>query len=120
MQALWQGLAGVQLLKPALDVVKIAPRWQAAGCTQAQVIFHLPSSDRYIAYRWKKVEREIQLQLTGVSRSYQLQLLVPQKENLQLFVDGRAAAFETKEVGESIYLEAELAGTGIRQIQVVW
>ena len=37
----------------ALDVVKIAP---AGGlqAVQAQVIFHLPSSDRYIAYRWKK------------------------------------------------------------------
>ena len=120
LQAFWQGLAGIRMLEPALAAVKIAPRWQAAGCQRARVVFHLPSSDRYLAYTWQQEEREIRMQLTGVQRRVQLQLLAPEDAQVTLYVNGEKTAFATVQAGESRYLQVELAGTGIWQIRALW
>ncbi len=103
--ALIEGLAGVRDRGVAFNRTLIAPRWEAAGETEATVSVVYPSSGGYVTYRYHREEDKIRLHFTGTSESTDVELLMPgDAEVLSVRLNGDPVPIGTRYIEGSGYL----------------
>jgi hypothetical protein len=77
LYALVEGLAGVEDTHRLFERVRLAPRWEAAGVSRAEVDLQYACSGRGFGYRYEKSEGEVRLEWSGTSDRVDCHLLLP-------------------------------------------
>jgi hypothetical protein len=107
MAALIEGLAGVRDRATAMAVVRLSPRWTAAGVSRVSIVVRYPASKGYVAYEYAHhaAEQRVELLITGSGRQLDLRVLLPTGATsaASATVDGRPAAVKTESVEQSLY-----------------
>lgn len=75
--ALMEGAAGIADPGFTFLAVKIAPRWAHSAVQSAAVVARYPASAAYVAYRWTRAARSLELQTTGTSIFASITIPVP-------------------------------------------
>ncbi|GAB4417775.1 MAG: hypothetical protein OHK0039_28540 [Bacteroidia bacterium] len=117
--ALIGGLAGVEDRGVAFDQAKLAPRWAAAGESQARVCVAYPASSGYAAYTYEATGDRLALTCTGSMARTRIEVLLPaDHEAASLMVNEQSQPFTTHTVETSRYLCADLSGPGVHRLTV--
>jgi hypothetical protein len=126
--ALIEGLAGVVDRDVAYRRASVAPRWPAAGTSDAKVVVHYPASDGYLAYDYRHdpARREIVLTITGSGDSADCHVLLPAGVGAATAVastDGPGAAatpvaFASSHVEQSAYADFALPLARPREVTI--
>ncbi len=119
MAALMEGLAGVQNTGLAFDRVRLAPRWSTTTTDCVTVVAHYPSSNGYVAYRYQTDDpaKKINLTVTGSGHTLKGHILLPAAFSPLSVVAGNGPRpFAVNKVGESCYVDFEIALAGVEHI----
>lgn len=122
LQALFEGLAGVAVTGPAMRSVSLSPRWAATDLSEVGCTVHLPSSEAYLAYRWRREQRCLRLTVTGSAEQVTVRLLLPELARTPV----TARLYDTpvklveEQVGLSRYVTLELPAGGVQELSVAW
>ncbi len=122
LAALMEGAAGITDNGALYRDVTIAPRWTAAPEVQhATVIARYAASLGYVAYRWQRQERGLELAWTGSGGRTHVMLLLPADapNNPQVQVNGVPSMSSLKTIGGSRYLDL-VVNTGTATVSVTW
>jgi hypothetical protein len=118
--ALVEGLCGVKDLGRAYDRVLVAPRWEAAGESEAKVHIAYPASGGYVSYRYRKGSDKVTLQLTGSGETTDLSLLLPRDSTVaSLKLNGDPVPFKVIRMERSIYLKVDAIPAGVNRLELV-
>ncbi|MBO9314839.1 MAG: hypothetical protein J7456_03500, partial [Chloroflexus sp.] len=104
--ALFEGLAGIVDDSSRYEDTIVSPRWPVEpSVTRAEVVVRYPASDGYLAYRWQRDERGIQLYITGSGRTTYVRLLLPDTAGTEvtMTVDGVVVTPTIERIGISRY-----------------
>jgi len=117
--ALVEGLAGVKDRGVAFNRALIAPRWEAAGETEASVSIVYPSSGGYVAYGYLRKGDRITLNYTGSSGLTDVELLLPKGQKvLSVNLNGVPVPHETRLAESSNYLVVKDSGAAINHLEL--
>jgi len=115
--ALVEGLAGVQDQGKTFDVVRLAPRWTAAGVNSAEVAITYPASQGYVAYRLKvqPARKRLLWQIAGSGVRLQCHCLLPRQAARvkSVLVNGQDLVFTCSRVRHARYVDFNVALHGI-------
>ncbi len=109
--ALFEGLAGIVDDASRYEDTIVSPRWPVEpSITRAEVVVRYPASDGYLAYRWQRNERGIQLHITGSGQTASVRLLLPETagEEVTMTVDGVVVTPMIERIGISRYASIAL------------
>ena len=109
--ALFEGLAGIVDDSSRYEDTIVSPRWPVEpSITRAEVVVRYPASDGYLAYRWQRNERGIQLYITGSGQTASVRLLLPEAvgEEVTMTVDGVVVTPTIERIGISRYASIAL------------
>ncbi len=119
--ALVEGLCGITDLGRAFDRIRIAPRWEAAGETEARVDVVYPASGGYVTYRYRRGPGMTSLTFTGSGTEAELSLLLPGTASVgAVKLNGAAIPYAIRETGQSRYLSLGAAVSGVNQLEITW
>lgn len=107
-----EGLAGIVDEDRLLRRIRLAPRWPAAGVSEASVTIAYGASDAGVSYEYSLDDGEIRLRVEG-SADVSLHAMLPEDRHVTAVqLEGEALPFETVKVGDTNYVDAtfELAG----------
>ena len=117
--AIVEGLAGVKDTGVAFDRALIAPRWAAAGVTQADVTIRYAASDGYVRYRYKRSGKTIAVDYTCNAEHGEVQLLLPTGAKIKkVTLDGQESRVRCSRVESSSYLCMAIDGVGVHRLRV--
>ncbi len=108
INALIEGLAGIQDEASQYREVRVSPRWLAAGVHQAQCCARYAASNTYFAYRYRHdpATRVITLVTTGNGSKAHFHVLLPQGATpQQVTCGGKATDFKSSLVEKSLYVD---------------
>lgn len=110
--ALVEGMAGVVDADVAFRKVELSPRWAVdEGVSTQKVCVHLPSSQGYVAYDFRRTERSLELTLAGSGDEQRMHVLLPVGRAAAVVrVDGEPVAFAHEKVEDSDYVDFLLTG----------
>ncbi len=123
MAALVEGLAGINdgPNTQAFSAPVLAPRWVETRSDSAEVHIKYPSSNAYLAYRFRHVRerKEYQLQVSASGDQVHYHLLLPAGLNAlrELRVDGKVVSPKLVKIENSTYVDLSSKNTG--QVQEV-
>ncbi len=119
--ALVEGLAGIVDTGVALDKALLAPRWAAAGETEADAVAKYEASGGYLAYRYRMngAGSQLALEFTGRAEETRVEILLPEgRSAAAMTVDGHPVEPESKQVQESRYACCVIRGVGVHHVEV--
>ncbi|MCR4438073.1 MAG: hypothetical protein QHJ34_03420 [bacterium] len=117
LNAFLEGLVGVEDQLKLFSVVRLAPRWPAAGVERCEANLCYAVSGRSFAYHYENLGDAVRLNLKCRPCLLNLHLLVPEGGTAsRLLVNGREMEFQRVTVEESQYVEAALHVTGSEEI----
>jgi hypothetical protein len=120
--ALMEGAAGVEDNGVRYSDATLSPRWPAEpGVRSAYVVARYAASDGYVAYRWAREEKELNVEATGSGGPLRLRLLLPAaaQRGLAVRLNGQPAPAQLEALGTSRYLLVNANGPVV-QVQVTW
>ncbi len=120
LNALTEGLAGVEDEGKLYQQVRLSPRWASTNRSSARVTLGYGASDAYFSYSWQR-KSDGGITLTWGSRetnAVHLHLMLPAgMAPKQVLSGGTAVPFGMVKVGDSAYLNATLPGMGRLEIK---
>ncbi len=120
LNALTEGLAGVEDEGKLYREVRLSPRWAATDRISAQVTLGYGASGTYFSYSWRH-NPDGSIALTWGGREtgiVHLHMLLPAGSSPKQFtMEGKGMLFSVVKAGGSSYLEAELPGVGRVEIR---
>jgi hypothetical protein len=122
MYALAEGLAGIVDCTSLFHSVVIAPRWEAAGCRNAEVTLAYAASGAWCSYGYEHEpsRRSIALTLRG-NASAHLHLLLPSNARAaEVRVGKRSVPFRTVRVGKSPYVNISFRLKGAVEVRIAY
>lgn len=120
MYALAEGLAGVVDRTSLFRDVTISPRWEAAGCREAEVSLSYAASGKsaWYAYHHAPDQASIALELRGKA-SVELHLLLPKNTRARsATLNGRTLPFRRARIEQSPYVDASFRLNGPAEVKV--
>jgi hypothetical protein len=120
LNALTEGLAGVEDAGKLYQQVRLSPRWASTDRSSARVTLGYGASDAYFSYSWQRqADGGITLTWGGrETREIHLHLLLPPgMAPKQALLDGKALPFSLVRVGDSVYMDAALPGMGKLEVR---
>ena len=121
INALIEGLAGVNDQAAICSRVLVAPRWLAAGVDEAQVTVGYPASGGYLAYRYQhnSANRQLFLTITGSGERANCHVLLPTfAQKLQITLNDAPIAYRISTVEQSRYADFDLDVLGVLAVTV--
>ncbi|MDZ7721280.1 MAG: hypothetical protein U5R06_00265 [candidate division KSB1 bacterium] len=118
--ALIEGLAGVKDRGSAFDSVLIAPRWRAAGVSQANAVVKYEASGGYAAYNYQCGKDSVILELTGSGAGAAVRILIDDQTPSRVQVDGQPVPFEIDRVEASRYAVFSISEKGVNTVKLVF
>jgi hypothetical protein len=115
LNALTEGLAGVEDEGKLYQHVLLSPKWSATDRTSARVTLGYGASGAYFAYTWQRnSDGSIMLTWGGRETSeVHLHMMLPAGfAPKQPLLGGTSVSFHTVKIGDSSYLDATLPGIG--------
>jgi hypothetical protein len=120
LYALAEGLAGLVDQGSLFRDVALSPRWEAAGCSEAEVTLSYAPSGAHFAYTYHHEPGSIVLHLRG-SASVQLHLLLPPGARPRsVRLNGRPVRWKARKVEQSPYVDAGVRTRGSGEITVTY
>lgn len=117
--ALLEGLAGVKDKGISYDKVLFAPRWNAAGVTEADATVKYESSGGYVSYKYKTDHNGINILVTGNGDTMQAEILLPNGATAKsVTVNGKQQPFSTKQIEKSAYCCFDIKAPGVKDIRI--
>ena len=93
--------------------MRFAPRWAVTPFTEGRYLTGYEAARKTVDVRWIFTEKGFRYHLRSPARAVQAHLLVPAgKTPKTLRVNGHEAAFTLSTVGESRYVDADVAPQG--------
>lgn len=111
LYAFIEGLCGVEDLGHSFNQVRCAPRWVAAGETEASVEISYAASEKSFAYSFHhdKDQRFIELDFSPGGTVVQLHLLLPEGARPETVTRGKARVqYDSVQIEGSTYVDAEV------------
>lgn len=106
LNALLEGLAGIEDESKLFGSTKLSPRWAAAGETQARVTACYPASDAYFRYEYEQSNSEIAISTEGSGSGVRFHVLLPEGASVSsVSVDGGSAEYGISRVESSRYVD---------------
>ena len=106
LYALMEGLAGIQDQGALLRKVRVAPRWPAAKVSRAEARVEYAASGASFAYDYVMEGDRLSIELSASGAEVDCHILIPEpRRPVAARIDGRAAAFETETIGDSLYID---------------
>ncbi|HUI64066.1 MAG TPA: hypothetical protein VL126_04435 [Bacteroidota bacterium] len=122
MAALVEGLAGVKNQGLAFSSVELSPRWASAGIDSTNVTVLFPSSNGYVAYRYRHQaeKKRFDLRVTGSGDEIRAHLLLPEGLKVVSSVSsgGRPVPHSESWIGESHYLDFALPLPAVQSVTI--
>ena len=119
VQALIEGLAGIESSGKLFNRVLCCPRWIAAGVTQTAVTAHFPASNAYFSYRWSINDDGIEILFTGTGEWVDFHILIPAEVKCEkVVIDGESSQFEIQTIEGSHYVNIKSEIKGTRRINL--
>jgi len=117
--ALLEGLAGVTDRGRAFDAVRLAPRWEAAGVTRAEVSVGYAASGASVAYRYDRIGTRISLDVETAGAQLDWHVLLPAgcRATAARF-DGRDTAVANVPIESSPYADGSCRVQGAARIEI--
>jgi len=78
LYAFVEGLIGVKDLLKGFNNIRLTPRWEAAGVSDAEVNIEYPSSGAYVKYKYLNSGNFIKLEIEGAPENIDLALYLPE------------------------------------------
>lgn len=114
ISAMMEGLAGITERSVLFDSVEIAPRYPAAGITEAQACLHYGPSEAYVDTRYihNTHQRTIEVQVAGTPTKIAFHILLPSGATASsVTINGEPAQFEFAKVEQSPYCDLSTTET---------
>lgn len=122
MAALVEGLAGVKNDGLAFDKVTIAPRWISDSVDSVNVTIHFPASDGYVAYKYfhNKIEKEIDVLLTGSGNELKGHILLPDNISTVKSVQAgdKPVQYKISNIEKSFYADFILSLPSVQKVVI--
>ena len=117
--ALVEGLAGVVDRGRTLDAIRLSPRWEAAGVSDAEVSVGYAASGASVRYRYGRDGNRISLDVNAAGANIEWHVLLPAGHRAaQARCDGREVAVHTVHVESSPYADGACQVQGQAQIEI--
>ncbi|MBN2489331.1 MAG: hypothetical protein JXQ29_00580 [Planctomycetes bacterium] len=108
--ALVEGLAGLEDLEARFAKVRLAPRWLAAGVTEAEVRAGYAASGAEVGYTYRRTGRGLEITVEGATRSVHAHVLLPEGTRARsVLVNGKPVDYMNHSVGESPYVDFDVS-----------
>jgi hypothetical protein len=119
MQAVIEGLGGINDMGAAFSKTTIKPRWSAAHVNGAEITARYPASQGYCSYRYKATDNAVTLEFTGSAEKFSVEALIPRgKKVASALLDGKPIQFRLNTVEESAYLVAPAISHGVHRFVI--
>lgn len=122
VNALVEGLAGVVDRGQAFDRALIAPRWNAAGVSEAEVLIKYPASGGYVCYRYdyEPEQEQIALHITGSGSSKTIRCLIPEDRKVASITKNQTPLdFSVEKIENTNYAVFADTGIGVGQFKIL-
>jgi hypothetical protein len=117
--ALLEGLAGVVDRGRALDSIRLSPRWDAAGISDAEVSVGYAASGASLRYDYQRRRDRISLEVQAAGADVEWHVLLPPGQRaIRARCDGRETAVENARVEASPYADGACRVQGRVRIDI--
>lgn len=99
----------------------LAPRWEAAGVSEASATVKYEASGGYVSYQYRlnADKNSLQLTFTGPALHTDLELLLPKGRNVKtVLLNNKQIPFKSKQVEQSRYITLQVAGIAVHQLKI--
>ncbi len=121
VNALVEGLAGVQDDNCLYRDVILNPRWAAADIRQAAVTVRYAVSEGYFAYDYQQEGDRLRLRFTGSGRQARFHVLLPEDETVSaVTVGGQPVEWSETLVDQSRYADFSAGITGVQSCEILF
>lgn len=119
VQAVIEGLGGINDEGAAFSRTAIKPRWSAARVNGAEITARYPASQGYCSYRYNATDSAVTLEFTGSAEKFSVEVLVPRgKKVTSARLDGKTTHVELNTIEESVYLVAPATSNGVHRLEI--
>jgi hypothetical protein len=119
MQAVIEGLGGINDQGAAFSHTAIKPRWPAAQVNGAEITARYPASQGYCSYRYTADDHTLTLEFTGSAEKFNVEALVPRSKTVKSAqLDGNAIQAELRSIEKSVYLVAPRISQGVHRLVI--
>jgi len=117
--ALLEGLAGVADRGRTFDLIRLAPRWEAAGVDAADVSVGYAASGASVSYRYGRGPRRLTLEIHAAGAEVEWHVLLPASHRAtQARCDGREVPVHNVHVESSPYADGACRVEGQARIEI--
>ena len=122
MDAVDEGLAGVQDLDCLYRRIRFAPRWAVTPYTEGRYVTGYEISGKWVDVRWIFTDKGFRYRLASPAEEVRAHLMVPMgKIPAKLLVNGVETSFERQDVCGSLYIDAVvMPENGVADFEVVY
>jgi hypothetical protein len=119
VQAVIEGLGGINDQGAAFSNTTIKPRWSAAHVNGAEITARYPASQGYCSYRYTADDHTLTLEFTGSAEKFYVEALIPCSKTVKSAqLDGNAIQAEFRSIEKSVYLVAPRISHGVHRIVI--
>lgn len=117
--ALFEGLAGLSDSASCLQIVRVSPRWAAAGVDQARVAMTYAASGACFCYDYHRSASTLNLTYTGSGHQVDFHILLPHDwQAVSVQVDGVEQPYQVSHEDQSRYVDFSAPIRGVSQAVV--
>lgn len=106
LNALIEGLAGIEDRSKLFGSVKFSPKWPAAGLGKAHVRIAYKCSGAFFEYRYEQLDDHLLILIESVNSVLDAHILIPGgRSATNIYIDESAIEFQISEIGSSKYAD---------------
>jgi len=125
LQALFEGLGGIDDTGTAMDRITLSPRWilDKRADEGITICARYPASRGYCMYSWEchRSENKVRCILTSSAKEILFRMMLPDgARNAEIIVNGNKVHTTIETINASVYCNTPLHVKGVVQIDISW